>query len=141
MIIKEGNGLIGIRMEDGEDFFTSLETVCKNYNVESGIILSGIGMLRNIKIGYWNGTEYVTDEIKNPVELVSMQGNIGTTENDGDPIIHIHIAVAKEDHSVIGGHLVSATINNTGEIFVQKLENIVLLRKREKSGLLGLYPA
>ena len=141
MIIKEGNGLISIRMEDGEDFFTSLKTVCKNYDVESGIILSGIGMLRNTKIGYWNGSEYITDEIKNPMELVSMQGNISTTENDGDPIIHIHIAAAKENHSVIGGHLVSATINNTGEIFVQKLENILLLRKQEKNGLLGLYPA
>ena len=141
MIIKEGNNLIGIRMEDGEDFFASIKTVCKNYSVESGIILNGIGMLRNVKIGYWNGKEYLVEKLKEPVELVSMQGNIGTTENDGDPIIHIHAAVAKEDHSLFGGHLVSATINNTGEIFIQKLENIVLLRKQEKNGLLGLYPA
>ncbi len=141
MIIKEGNDIISIRMEDGEDFFESLKTVCRNYKVESAIILNGIGMLRNLKIGYWDGTEYVNEEIKEPVELVSMQGNIGTTENDGDPIIHIHIAIAKSDHDVMGGHFVSGIVNNTGEIFIRKLKNIVLLRKKDKNGLMGLYPA
>ncbi|MCD6427079.1 MAG: DNA-binding protein [Caldisericaceae bacterium] len=141
MIIKEGNNIISIRMEDGEDFFESLKTVCKNYKVESGIILNGIGMLRNLTIGYWDGAKYVNEEVKEPVELVSMQGNIGTTENDGDPIIHIHIAVAKSDHNVIGGHFVKGIVNNTGEIFIQKLDNIVLLRKKDKNGLMGLYPA
>ncbi len=141
MIIKEGKDLISIRMEDGEDFFASMKTVSKNYHVESGIVLNGIGMLKNVKIAYWNGTKYLTDEIEKPVELVSMQGNIGTTENDGDPIIHIHIAVAKKDHSVVGGHLSSAVVNNTVEIFIQRLGNIVLLRKQEKNGLFGLYPA
>ncbi len=141
MIIKKGNNIISVRAEDGEDFFASVKTVCKNYEIESGIILNGIGMLRSVKIAYWDGTKYLTDEIKDPVELVSMQGNIGTTENDGDPIIHMHIAVAKKNHSVVGGHLVSATVNNTAEIFIQKLDNIVLLRKQEKNGLFGLYPA
>ncbi len=141
MIIKEGNNLIAIRMEDGEDFFSSLKIVCKNYTVESAILLNGIGMLRNVKIGYWDGKEYVVEEIEQPVELVSMQGNIATTENDGDPIIHIHVALAKKDHTVVGGHLVSAVVNNTNEIFIQKLNNIVLLRKQDKNGLTGLYPA
>ncbi len=141
MIIKEGNGLIAIRMEDGEDFFESIKTVCRNYNVESGVVINGIGMLRDLKIGYWDGKEYKVDEIEVPVELVSMQGNIGTSENDGDPIVHIHIAVAKPDHTVVGGHFVSGIINNTGEIFLQKLENITLLRRKDPNGLLGLYPA
>ncbi len=141
MIIKEGNDIISIRMEEGEDFFESLKTVCKNYKLESAVILNGIGMLRNVTIGYWNGEKYVNETVEEPVELVSMQGNIGTTENDGDPIIHIHIAVAKPDHILIGGHFVSGTVNNTNEIFIKKLENIVLLRKKDKNGLMGLYPA
>jgi len=141
MIIKEGKGILGVRLQDGEDLLDSIKTVCKNYKIESGIILNGIGMLREVKISYWNGKEYLTELVKDPVELVSLQGNIGTTENDGDPIIHVHVALAMKDHKMIGGHLSGGKINNTGEVFIQKLENILLIRKKEKNGIMGLFPA
>ncbi|MCD6107128.1 MAG: DNA-binding protein [Caldisericaceae bacterium] len=141
MIIKEGKVMLGVRLQDGEDLLESLKTVCKNYKIESGIILNGIGMLRNVEIGYWDGNEYLAKNIKDPVELVSLQGNISTTENDGDPIIHIHVALALKDHTLIGGHFIKGQINNTGEIFLQKLDNILLIRKKERNGLLGLFLA
>jgi len=141
MIIKEGKRMLGIRLEDGENLIDSIKVVCKNYKIESGIVLNGIGMLREVKVSYWNGKEYLTEFVKNPVELVSLQGNVSTTEDDGDPIIHIHAALATDNHSVIGGHLTDGIVNNTGEIFLQKLENILLIRKKEKNGLMGLFPA
>ncbi len=141
MIIKEGKGILGVRLQDGEDLMDSMKTVCKNYKIESGIVLSGIGMLREVEVSYWDGKEYLTELVKEPVELVSLQGNISTTENDGDPIIHIHVALGTKDHKMIGGHLSGGKVNSTGEVFIQKLENILLIRKKEKNGLMGLFPA
>lgn len=141
MIIKEGKGILGVRLQDGEDLLDSIKIVCKNYKIESGIVINGIGMLKEAKVSYWDGKEYLAELVKEPAELVSLQGNIGTTENDGDPIIHVHVALAMKDHKMIGGHLSGGKVSGTGEIFIQKLENILLIRKKEKNGLMGLFPA
>lgn len=139
MTIKEGNSTIAIRMYDGEDFMESLKTVCKNYKIESAIF-SGIGMFRNVEIGYWNGHEYVKKVFDGLSEIVSLQGNISVTEKEGDLVIHVHTAIALHDYSVVGGHLVNAVMYN-GEIFIERLHNISLLRKDEPTGLKGLNPA
>lgn len=139
MTIKEGNSTIAIRLYDGEDFMESLKIACKNYKIDSAVI-SGIGMFRKVEIGFWNGHEYETKVFDGLSEIVSLQGNIGVTEKEGDLVIHVHTAIGLRDHSVVGGHLVNAILYN-GEIFIERLHNISLLRKEEPSGLKGLNPA
>lgn len=140
MIIKEGNSTIAIRLQEGEDLFESLLTVCKNYNVDSAIVQSGIGMFKSTEIGFWNGKEYVTKKLEGLVEVLSMNGNISTIDGTGEYVVHIHVCVGLEDYSVVGGHLIGAKLFN-GEVFIKKLHNISLLRKKEESGLSGLTPA
>ncbi|HEM55387.1 MULTISPECIES: PPC domain-containing DNA-binding protein [Caldisericum] len=139
MTIKEGNSTIAIRMYDGEDFMKSLTTACKNYKIESAVF-TGIGMFRSVEIGYWNGHEYVKKVFDGLTEIVSLQGNISVTEREGDLVIHVHTAIALHDYSVVGGHLVNAIMYN-GEIFIERLHNITLLRRDEPTGLKGLNPA
>jgi len=140
MIIKEGNSTIAVRFQEGEEIFDSLNILCKNYNVTSAVILSGVGMLDKLVIGYWNGKEYVKKTINERVEIVSLVGNIGVSDTEAQTILHLHVAVALPDYSVIGGHLVSGTFYN-GEVFIEKLHNISLLRREESNGLVGLNPA
>lgn len=140
MTIKEGNSTIAIRMVENEDLIESLKTICKHYNVDSAIIVSGVGMFKSLEIGYWNGKEYVKETIDQTTEIISLSGNIGTTNDSDEVVIHLHVSVGLEDYSVIGGHLMNATLYN-GEIFIEKLHNINLLRKKEESGLMGLIPA
>jgi len=139
MTIKEGNSIIAIRLYDGEDFMESLKVACKNYKIDSAVF-SGIGMFRKVEIGFWNGHEYVTKVFDGLSEIVSLQGNISVTEKEGDLVIHVHTAIGLHDYSVVGGHLVNATVYN-GEIFIERLHNITLLRKDEPNGLKGLNPA
>lgn len=139
MIIKEGNSTIVIRIQDGENLMESLKKVCKNYKVESAIV-SGVGLFKSTELAYWNGSEYVTTKVDKMMEVLSLEGNIGTNEYDGEPVIHLHVSLAGEDYTVIGGHLMDAIVYN-GEIFINKLHNITLLRKKEPSGLNGLIPA
>lgn len=140
MIIKEGNSTVAIRIQKGENFIESLKIACKNYGIESAVISCGIGMFEKVEIGYWNGEKYISKRFEKIVEIVSLQGNIGIDEDSGEPIIHIHGSVAGEDYQVFGGHIINATVYNC-EIFVNKLHNITLLRKKEPSGLNGLFPA
>ena len=134
MIEAHGGSNVMIRMLDGESLVDGLLSV----GLESAIILGGIGMVRDATLAYWNGSEYEEHVVEEPAELLAMQGTIGRM--DGKPIAHCHLTVARRDGSVTGGHLVSATVANTAEVALKRLQGIVLERKVEASGLAGLQP-
>ena len=127
---KEGN-LIVFRFEDGKDVVESLKRVTKEHKIQSGIILSGIGMLRNFEISFYSREKagYVTNKFNEPVELLSLSGNI-SLRND-ETFFHLHVALAKEDTTALGGHLKKATVHNTLEGVIVKLSEITLTRDPE----------
>ena len=124
---KEGN-LIVFRFEDGKDVIESLKRVAKEHQIRSGVILSGIGMLRDFEISFYSREKmnYVTHKFNEPVELLSFSGNISI--RNGETFFHLHVALAREDNSAIGGHLKNATVHNTIEGVIMKLSQIKLTR-------------
>jgi predicted DNA-binding protein with PD1-like motif len=130
---RSGEDLI-LRMTDGEDLVGGLLGLLVN----GAVITSGIGMIREARLGYWNGHEYEEHAVSEPVELLSMQGNIAV--HDGKPIVHCHVSVARRDGAVMGGHLLAATVANTAEVALRLLVAITLERRTEPTGLAGLYP-
>jgi predicted DNA-binding protein with PD1-like motif len=123
-----------IRLTDGEDLLSELERL----SADSAIVVCGIGMLREIELGYWNGEVYEKHRLAAPVELVSLQG---TVARSGDEcIVHVHACVGKRDGSTLGGHLFAGTVHNTAEIALGLPAGIALERKEEETGLTGLYP-
>jgi len=134
MIEARGEREIVVRMVDGEDLVAELLSVA----VEGAVILGGIGMVRDARLAYWNGSEYEEHTVSEPTELLAMQGNIAVLE--GERIAHCHVTVARRDGSVTGGHLVSATVSNTTEIVLGLPSGIVLERRLDANGLAGLYP-
>lgn len=135
MITAHSKNALMLRLKDGEDLLSTLVGL----DVSSGVILNGVGMLRNLKLGYWTGTTYEIELIPESVELLSLQGNVARNE-DGELVVHCHATVAKRGGAAMGGHVLQATVHNTAEIFVHKLSRIELKRKIEESGLAGLYP-
>ncbi|MCI2430062.1 DUF296 domain-containing protein [Candidatus Acetothermia bacterium] len=125
---------IVVRLQTGEDLFESLGSL----KLTAGIIVCGIGMLKEITLAFWTGKEYLEHKIPGPAELLSLQGNFSL--KDGKPHIHCHVVLGLEDGSTVGGHLSQATVHETNEIYIKKLSGIVMERKREPSGLFGLYP-
>jgi predicted DNA-binding protein with PD1-like motif len=126
------------KLEHGEDFFAALRKVVDKHGIRSGVILNGIGMLRDFKLGYFPGKgDYDETVYKEPHELTSMSGNIAT--KDGDIVFHVHVNVADGKNRVYGGHLFSATVNVVNEISILKLDDIKLSRRiSEKTGLAEL---
>lgn len=103
-----------------------------------GMVVCGVGMLKDVVIGFWDGKGYREERIAEPVELLSLQGNIG--EGPEGLVVHLHVVVGKEGGEAVGGHLLAASVHNTAEILVVGVPGVRLLRRPEPTGLLGLYP-
>ena len=114
--------IVFIRMDNGEDFYPTLEKVLKELDVKSAVVLNGIGMLMDFEIGWFNVEkgEYERETISVPHELVSMLGNV--SDRDGEPFAHLHVSLAGPSRSIVGGHLFKGTVCNTLEMFLKKLE-------------------
>jgi len=126
----EGN-LIVFRFEDGKDIIESLKRVAKEHQIQSGLVLSGIGMLRDSEVSFYSREKagYLTNKYKEPVELLSLSGNISLRNNE--IFFHLHVALGKEDKSAIGGHLKKATVHSTLEGVILKFSEIKLMRDPE----------
>lgn len=124
-----------LRLVDGEDLVGSL----RGLSCPWAVIASGIGMVRNLRLGYWNGRTYEESRIDEPAELVSLQGTLARSPQG--PFLHCHIAVAARDGVLRGGHLLGATVMNTAEITLLLVPGIRLDRAAEKNGLTALVPS
>jgi predicted DNA-binding protein with PD1-like motif len=133
---EEENNVIVIKLDNGENLLDALLAVIDKHNITSALILSGIGMLRDLEIGYYNGQNYINETFVDPMELLSMHGSVAKGDESK---IHIHVSLASSEHKVYGGHLNKASVCILNEIVILKLNEITLSRKlNEKSGLLEL---
>ena len=132
MISDIEKNYIVIKLERGDDVGESITQALDDYGIYSGLVECGIGMIRDLEIGYWNGKEYERVKLPVPGEVVSFHGSVSSN----DPRLHIHVSVALKDHSVKGGHFFSGTADPLMEVHILRLEEIVLKRElNAKSGL------
>lgn len=134
MEFKKKDNFIYIRMRSGENLFDNLKEIMKDQGLDTAIILSSLGMLKDPSLGYFNGTEYDVTEFKGKFELLSLQGNI--VKDNQDYIVHLHAILGKEDTTTFGGHVVNATVWATNEMVLlpagHKIERVL-----EENGLKG----
>jgi predicted DNA-binding protein with PD1-like motif len=125
MITKEMGETIFAQFDDGEDVIECYEKLAAQYKIKTAVILSGIGMVREAKLGTFvkraGNWEYEWETVNEPAELVSASGNI-MHNPEGKLVVHIHAAIAGKDHIVHGGHLGAAKVCIKNVIFVKKLE-------------------
>ena len=117
---KVGRVFVARIMPD-EDLIDAIKELVKKHNIKAGLI-NVIGALKKFTIGYFdlNTKEYKFKTFEEDVELISSMGNI--SYKDGEPIIHMHISVGKDDYSIIGGHLSQPSIISvTGEVYIYEI--------------------
>ena len=106
------------KLEPDEDIIDAITDLVKTHNITSGFI-NIIGALKKITIGFFDlkSMNYKFKSFDEAVELISCKGNISYKE--GEPIIHLHVVIGREDFSLIGGHLSQPSIVSvTGEVFI-----------------------
>lgn len=113
---RDGNRWM-LRLSEGETLPETLASFAKEQSIRAAAIVMGIGLVRDTTIGYWNGQEYETEAFPGPHELVSATGSLA--EVDGQPSIHLHVALGGRDHRLVGGHLFRATVGLLAEVVVE----------------------
>ena len=105
-----------VRLTRGMDLLKSIKEYCIEHHLRAGIVLSGVGCVLKARVRDASGVSIV--EIDEHMEIVSLTGTISEKR------CHLHISFAKEDLSVIGGHLVEGcVINTTCELVIGEMEN------------------
>ncbi len=103
------------RLVYGQDLYKCILNFCITNNIKAGFIGCGVGCLTTANIRDAGGKNIHT--INEPLEIVSL---IGTVSNNR---LHLHISLAKQNLTVIGGHMVEGClVNTTCEIVIVELE-------------------
>lgn len=131
---NETDGLIFARFFSDEDFYGGLEEICKIHKIESAVILSGLGQLKDFELGYFKEKgDYTPKKISKPHEIIGLTGSV-SLQNEGYAF-HIHASLSGEDKSVVGGHLIKGTFQVLGEVILMKSKVKVFRRIDEETGL------
>ncbi len=124
-----------LRLERGDEIIESLSNFCKENKILGGTI-QGIGAISYAKLySVQNSKEFLPGEkeFQAPMELISTLGNITTDENN-NPLLHIHTCLGFPDKSSKVGHLLKGTISFNGEFFIQETDKI----DKRKEGKMNL---
>ena len=104
-----------VRLRRGMDLAQSIEAFCVQNSIKAGVVLSGVGCVTKARVRDASGVTIV--DIDEHMEIVSLMGTVSEKR------CHLHVSFAKEDLSVIGGHLVSGCIiNTTCELVIGQLD-------------------
>ena len=141
MQVMEDDGTVVIRLHEGEEFFPALLSALERVDLKYGVILTGVGMLKDFEVGWFDHATkgYVKREFATPHELVAMSGTVAVSEGD-DPVVmpHVHVAMAGPELSLVGGHLWKATVTVLNEISIKRMERPMVRRHNPDTGLMEL---
>lgn len=106
-----------LRLRRGDDLRGRIEAFAREHAIEACVPIACVGCLSSWRMRGADGQ--TAHEGKERVEIVSLTG---TVSRHG---CHLHIALAREDLSVIGGHLLEGCIvNTTAEIVLCVADNV-----------------
>jgi predicted DNA-binding protein with PD1-like motif len=111
------DGLLLVRLSDGDDLEGGLRQVLKEEGVTSAVVVGGVGMVRNAALSLYVGKgQYETVPVDDPAELCALSGNVSTM--DGEVVIHLHTTVGMSGGAALAGHLSRGQVNMTAEIAI-----------------------
>ena len=106
-----------VRLRREEDLLESIRQVCREKNIQAGVVLSGVGCLLRGRVRDASGVNI--RQISDHCEIVSLNGTVSAQR------CHIHIALSFEDLTTVGGHLsTGCVINTTCELVIGELPGI-----------------
>ena len=131
--VKKENKYL-IRLFKDEDVFSCLEEFAAKEGLKSGM-LKGIGALKDVELGFYHLDKKTYDrkEFSDDYELLSLDGNLSYLNSK--PFFHIHTVLGASDFSCVGGHLFSAKVAVTTELYFLPLDISIEREMDEEIGL------
>ena len=124
-----------LRLDPGEEIVSSLTRLAADENVQLASV-SAIGAANDVTIGIFNTWEkqYHSWRFQGDYEISALVGNV--TRQEGKPYLHLHITIGNPvTGKVHAGHLTSAVISATLELFLQVWDGEVGRKFSDKVGL------
>lgn len=123
-----------IRLDPGEEIVDSVTAFCQTVDIPAASV-SGIGAVSACEIGRYALSEkrFVSKAYEGEFEIIALNGNI--TKKDGEPYVHLHLALADEALNVHGGHLTSGVVSLTAEIVIKVLAGTLERSLHEETGI------
>ena len=124
-----------MRLDPGEEIVEQLTALVERENVRLGSV-SALGAAGDVTIGIFNTREkqYYSHRYQGDYEISALVGNV--SRKDGAPYLHLHITIGDPvTGQVHAGHLSSAVISATLELFLQVWDGQVGRRFSEDVGL------
>ena len=88
---------ICLRLRRGDDLLLSIRQLAAREGLRCAVVLSGVGCVTEARVRDASGV--TVRHIAEPCEIVSLNGTVSAAR------CHLHIALAREDLSTLGGHL------------------------------------
>jgi predicted DNA-binding protein with PD1-like motif len=138
MDYRRFNDTIVARLDRGEEITEQVQRIAEAEHIRLGMV-NALGAVDDFTVGVYNVPErkYYKNHFSGAYEIVSLHGNI--SEMDGKFYLHLHMSAGDEQGHVVGGHLNSARIAATCEMFITCLDGTVERTKDEAVTGLNLY--
>ncbi len=110
------NDIHVVRLREGEEIISSLVQYAQERQVTGPFW--AIGALDEVEYAFFDREKggYDPRRLKGFMEIVSLMGNI--TRLEGDPVVHCHIHAVSPSGERAAGHLLSARVSVTCEVFL-----------------------
>lgn len=108
------------RLTRGADLKREIRRYAEQHHIGAAVVGSAVGCLTHACVRDASGITAHTLEER--LEIVSLMGTVSAER------LHLHIALAREDLSVIGGHMMEGCIvNTTAEVVLLELPGVRFL--------------
>ena len=107
-----------VRIDPGERLVESLAAVATRSEFPAAAIVSGVGMLNGIELGFFDIglDDYRCKMFDGVFDLSVILGNI--VRRDGIYVPHVHAVFNNSAHATYSGHVMEATCHITTEVFL-----------------------
>jgi len=126
------------RLPYGGDLLTEIAAVADEHEMAMAE-LRAIGALQRARLSFYDQRthEYEEFSVDEPVELVSLLGNV--SRRDGATAVHAHAALAGHHGDCIGGHVAPGCVLFACELVLQELAGEPLERAHDEQTGLPLW--
>jgi predicted DNA-binding protein with PD1-like motif len=135
---KEKDNLIIARLFPEEDVYEKLRELCHQYGIKAAVVLSGIGQLKDIELGFFKEKgDYAPQALEGNYELLSLGGTM--LAQDEKTTFHLHGVFGDLEKKALGGHLIRAKVSVTLEIALLKTDPLFRRQLEAETGLEGMF--
>lgn len=124
------DGHVIVRLDPDDDALAAIRDACKRHDVDTGVVVTGIGTFKRLKIHCVHTTAFPADraerntdlDLEGAWEMTNVQGLIA----NGDP--HLHVT-AFDGERTVGGRLEEGClVHLLGEVTIRKIDGLELTR-------------